>query len=177
MATDFDGRVDIVPVSDPNIISSTQRIAQAQAVMDLAEKHSDKVDLKKAIINMLKVMRVQDADSFMINEPDPMAQQIQQLEIEKLKAEIAYIKSQMTVKNVEGMFSAISAAKEVAILPQIAPISDSIYKSAGGEDMNGYPLAQAPEQAMPIQPAQQNTSPNFPPNPEVGMMQGIEGGQ
>ena len=112
-----------------------------------------------------------------------LQQQIQQLQQELMNkrnpeidaAQVEKLKAETTVKNVEGMFSAISAAKEIALIPPIAPISDSIYKSAGGQDMNGYPIAQVPEQ--PIQSdIQQNTSPMFPPNPGVGMATGIEGG-
>ncbi len=64
MATDFDGRVDVVPVSDPNIFSATQRIAQAQAVWQLAQTDtSGGMDKRQALIRVLEAMRVDDIDT------------------------------------------------------------------------------------------------------------------
>lgn len=186
MMQDFDGRVDVVPVSDPNIISSTQRIAQAQAILDLADKYPEKVNLDKAIENMLKVMRVPDADEYMINEPDPIEQQAQQLELEDKAADIDKKKAETVVKNVEGLYSAMQSAQTVATIPGVAPIADEIYLSAGGEDKNGFPIANPPTQAeqLPTRYSEQtrinidqNTSPMFPPNPQSpveGVTEGIE---
>jgi len=65
MPSDFDDRVDVVPVSDPNIISNSQRIVQAQAVLDLAEKHPDQVSIKEAIKQMLVAIRVANSEELM----------------------------------------------------------------------------------------------------------------
>ena len=60
MKADYDGRVDVIPVSDPNIFSSTQRIAQAQAMMELAERFPQEFNLRKAIERFLKAIKVPD---------------------------------------------------------------------------------------------------------------------
>jgi hypothetical protein len=67
-ATDYDARVDVVPVSDPNIFSSTQRIAMAQGVLELANSAPQMYDTYEAHKRMLEAMRVPDIDTLL---PDP----------------------------------------------------------------------------------------------------------
>lgn len=62
LRADFDERVDVAPVSDPNIISNTQRIAQAQAVTERAMASPDLYDRYEVEHNMLQAMRVPNID-------------------------------------------------------------------------------------------------------------------
>lgn len=65
---DFDGRVDIVPVSDPNIFSSTQRIALGQAVVQVVGENPDIYDRKakrKAHRFFLDALKVPIADELL----------------------------------------------------------------------------------------------------------------
>jgi hypothetical protein len=46
--TDFDARVDILPVSDPNIFSMAQRVTLAQTQLQLAQSNPQMHDLNAA---------------------------------------------------------------------------------------------------------------------------------
>lgn len=66
---DFGPAIDIAPVSDPNIFSSVQRIAMAQAVMQMVDGDTKGVfsmsDSRRAKQQMLKALRVPDADKYL----------------------------------------------------------------------------------------------------------------
>ena len=68
---DFAKNTDVVPVSDPHIFSETQRMAQNQAVLALAEKHPDSFDMNKVLARMLKQMKVPNINEIMKDVPAP----------------------------------------------------------------------------------------------------------
>ena len=68
---DFDKNTDVVPVSDPHIFSETQRMAQNQAVLALAEKHPDQFNMSKVLARMLKQMKVPNINELMKDVPSP----------------------------------------------------------------------------------------------------------
>lgn len=60
---DFDGTVDVVSVTDPNIYSDTQRIQQAQALDQLMQAHPDLFTPKKraeAVLRMMQALKIPD---------------------------------------------------------------------------------------------------------------------
>ena len=61
-ASDFDDRIDVIPVSDPSVFSSTQRIAQAQAILQLAQSAPQLHDMYEAYKRMYEAIRVPDID-------------------------------------------------------------------------------------------------------------------
>ena len=62
---DFSDKVDVSPVSDPNIFSSTQRIAMAQAELQLADSAPDLYNRREAHLRMLRALRVEDPESLL----------------------------------------------------------------------------------------------------------------
>jgi hypothetical protein len=68
---DFAKNTDVVPVSDPHIFSETQRMAQSQAVLALAEKHPDQFKMGPVIARFLKQMKIPNINEIMVDTPAP----------------------------------------------------------------------------------------------------------
>ena len=61
-SADFNDRIDIVPVSDPNIFSTAQRIAQAQAILEMARSAPQLHDVYEAYKRMYEAIRIPNID-------------------------------------------------------------------------------------------------------------------
>jgi hypothetical protein len=70
MASDFDDRIDVVPVSDPNMFSQAQRIALAQTKMQLAGAAPDMHNMYEVYKDMYEALGVKDIDRIMKRIPD-----------------------------------------------------------------------------------------------------------
>ncbi len=75
-AQDFDARVDVLPVSDPNIFSMAQRIALAQTQLQLVQSnpqiHGGPQGLYQAYRKMYEALGVNNIDSILPPPPQPM---------------------------------------------------------------------------------------------------------
>ena len=69
-ATDFDERIDIVPVSDPTIFSMSQRVTLAQTQLQLAEAAPQMHNMYEAYRRMYSAMGVQNIDAI-LPVPEP----------------------------------------------------------------------------------------------------------
>jgi hypothetical protein len=88
---DFDNRVDIIPVSDPNAGTMAQRIMQYQAALQLASQAPQMYDLPLLHRQMLEVLGIQDADKVIpleddIKPTDPVSENMNILNGEPVKA-------------------------------------------------------------------------------------------
>lgn len=76
MSTDFDGRVDIVPVSNPNVFSQSQRIVLAQTKLQLATQAPELHNLPEVFRDMYEALGITDVDRIMKqvppNQPSPV---------------------------------------------------------------------------------------------------------
>jgi hypothetical protein len=63
--TDFDERVDIIPIADPNIFSQTQRISMAQTELQLASSNPQIHNLYECYRNMYEAIGVKNIDQIL----------------------------------------------------------------------------------------------------------------
>lgn len=68
---DFDGPMNVIPVSDPNIFSETQRFAQIQAIMQRAAMVPQLYDPRKVEEMFLRAMKVPDDE---VLQPAPASE-------------------------------------------------------------------------------------------------------
>jgi hypothetical protein len=72
MQTDFDDRVDILPVADPNIFSQTQRISLAQTELQLAASNPALHNQYEVYRNMYEALGAKDIDLILKKPPRPV---------------------------------------------------------------------------------------------------------
>ena len=154
-----------VPVPDKYIIDSSNVRKKHEIVKEIEAVQADPIREAEAMLKQAEAM-------------------LKQAQAEKAKAD-------MVASTVKAQYQAIQTAATVATTPAVAPLADSILKSAGFEDKDAPPIIPGAEAAMagaanpgpevPTQPGtpgvNRNTSPAFPPqppSPAVGLGQGGE---
>ena len=88
---DFDSRIDVIPVSDPNAATMSQRIMQYQAALQLSQQAPQLYNMGKLHRQMLEVLGIQDADDIIklpddIKPADPVTENMMLLKQEPVKA-------------------------------------------------------------------------------------------
>lgn len=88
LATDFDDRVDVIPASDPNIVTGMQRIAMAQLVEQTVMSDPEVFGPRQrmeAHRNVLESARVPNVERYFVaaNEPLPIEQQQMQAQAQQ----------------------------------------------------------------------------------------------
>ena len=117
---DFDDRVDIIPVSDPNAGTMAQRIMQYQAALQLAAQAPQMYDMPLLHRQMLDVLGIQDADKIVptendIKPTDPVTENMNVINGEPVKAFIyqdheAHIKVHMSAMQNPELMSLVEQA-------------------------------------------------------------------
>ena len=88
---DFDNSVDVIPVSDPNIFSMTQRITLAQTQLQMAQAAPELHDLRESYRKMYIALNIKDIDALLPPEAevparDPISEQQSALTGNPIKA-------------------------------------------------------------------------------------------
>ena len=71
MQADFDGRVDILPVSDPNIFSMSQRLSLAQTQLQLAQAAPEIHNVNEAYRRMYDALDIKNIEAILPPKPQP----------------------------------------------------------------------------------------------------------
>ncbi|MGA0425943.1 MAG: portal protein [Alphaproteobacteria bacterium] len=103
---DFDGRVDVLPVSDPNIFSMAQRLSLAQTQLQMAQSNPDIHNLQEAYRRMYEALEVKNIEALLPAPPqtqpiDPAMEQALVLNMKPIQAfpgqnHMAHIQSHIT---------------------------------------------------------------------------------
>ena len=68
---DFDGRVDVIPVSDPNFFSFAQRISLAQQELQLVQSNPEIHNMKEAYRRMYTALGSENIEALLMPDPPP----------------------------------------------------------------------------------------------------------
>ena len=68
---DFTDNVDVIPVSDPNIFSTTQRIILAQTQLQMAQSAPQLHNMREAFRKMYLALNIRDIDDLLLPEFEP----------------------------------------------------------------------------------------------------------
>jgi len=87
---DYD-HVDVIPVSDPNAATMSQRVVQYQAVMQMAQSAPDIYNMPQLHRNMLEILGIKNADKLVplpddMKPKDPVSENMSVLKGEPVKA-------------------------------------------------------------------------------------------
>lgn len=153
---DFDGVLDVVPVSDPNIFSETQRYAQIQAVAQRAAALPQLYNMRKVEERILETLKIPEAKELLNPAMEPTEQNAvnenvaatlgrpitafpEQDHLAHLEVHIGYLLSPMFGSNPLFAPTFIPAVlnhiKEHVALWYAAKIFEASTEALGGEDL------------------------------------------
>lgn len=149
-AQDFDGRVDIIPVSDPNIFSAAQRQALAQTQLQMAMQSPEIHDLREAYRRMYAALEVKNIDELLPKKPDPQPMDPAS-EIAKLFSGQDF--RAFPQQNQEAHITAYVSMLQTPIMREVAPVKGALISKLF--ERIGYLAQQTAVQQIQAQAQQQ----------------------
>jgi len=153
---DFEGPLDVVPVSDPNIFSETQRYAQVQAIAQRAQLFPQLYNVRKVEERILETLKIPNAKDLLLPATEPKEQNAvnenvtaalgkpitafpEQDHIAHLKTHLSFMNNPMFGANpmVQPVFlpAILQHLKEHVMLWYASEVFDLVNHSLGGEDI------------------------------------------
>tara|TARA_R100000935_G_scaffold1689_1_gene5190 strand:- start:3857 stop:6298 length:2442 start_codon:yes stop_codon:yes gene_type:complete len=155
-ATDFDAKIDIIPVSDPNIFSMAQRVMLAQQELEMARAAPEIHDLREAYRRMYEALEVKNIDGLLppqaeVPARDPITEQQSALTGQPIQAYVfqnhdAYIASHTAF--LQNPMVQQNQSATIAVQANIQEHQAMKYRQQI-EQVLGQPLPQMGEGEMP----------------------------
>ena len=178
--TDFDDRIDVIPVSDPNIFSMSQRVMLAQEMMQMVQSNPEihgPLGIYNAYKRMYEAMGVQQVDQILPPPPPPPQPQPTPPAIENSGFAMmqpaqpfpdqdheAHIESHMSMYNTALVKT--NPQVQAMIQSHVYAHVDMLARNQAQQDPEIMQLNQQMQMMPPPQPGQ-------PPNPMQMQMQAI----
>jgi hypothetical protein len=194
MQKDFDGRVDILPVSDPNIFSMAQRLSLAQTQLQMAQAAPQMHNLREAYRRMYDALDIKNIDAILPEPPKPQPidpatengnalkgmplQAFPEQDHEAhVRAHIPFLANPASQANPQGFLMLQAHVQDHVGLMARDQVTVFFQKTAEEAQMNGEPVPEIDPAAMEAAIAQQtgeilnelipSLAPATPPDPLV----------
>jgi len=153
---DFDNSVDVLPISDPNIFSMTQRIVLAQTQLQMAQAAPELHDLKEAYRKMYLALNIKDIDAILPREEevpprDPISEEQAALTGNPIKA--------FEFQNHEAYIAAHSAFLQNPMVQQNPPVMQAIGANIQEHQAMLYRIQIEQALGQPLPPLDQELPP------------------
>jgi len=172
MQADFDGRVDILPVSDPNIFSMAQRLSLAQTQLQLAQAAPQIHNVHEAYRRMYDALDIKNIDNILPQPPQPQPidpatengngmknmplQVFQQQDHEAhVRAHVSFLATPAAQTNPQGFIMLQAHVQEHVGMMARDQVTTFFQKTAEEAQMNGEPVPQINPEAVEAAIAQQ----------------------
>ena len=151
---DFDDKVDVIPVADPNIFSMAQRFTLAQTQLQIAQSNPQMHDLREAYRRVYEAIGTREIDLLMPPPQEPFAQDPALENAKALKMELLNVFPEQDHDAHIAAHGAFIQSRMIQINPMVyallqGHISDHISFKAQGEV--GAMIAESEEMNMMAQ--------------------------
>jgi chaperonin GroES len=127
---DYDDKLDVAPVADPNLVTDMQRLTQAQFVMEQVEKDNPHVNAFEATRRAFEAARITDIQNILV-PPAKGPTPVEKVQMAGAVAEVMDKEASAALKEAQTIKTRIDAG--VAMLQ---PVSEP--QQPGAPDENGY---------------------------------------
>lgn len=116
MMDDYDDKIDVAPVADPNLVTDMQRLTQSQFLMEQVANGNQFINGMEATRRALEAARIPDIENVLVQQQGPSA--AEQIQIAGAMAEITDTEAAAALKEAQTIKTRIEAS--VAMLEPVA---------------------------------------------------------